>query len=80
MRVIVANAGLEVGPVLERARSDRRVYDVLRREWVDPWSGGILDPLTVTRTALESSVSTVMTALTADVLIRRTWPPRAVEP
>ena len=80
MRVIVANAGLEVAPILERARCDRRVYDVLRRAWVDPWSDGILDPLTVTRTALQASVSTVMTALTADVLIRRTRPPQAVEP
>jgi chaperonin GroEL len=80
MRVIVANAGLEVPPILEQARCDRRVYDVLRQAWVDPWSGGILDPLTVTRTALEAGVSTVMTALTADVLIRRTQPPRAVEP
>jgi chaperonin GroEL len=80
MRVIVANAGLEVAPILEQARCDRRVYDVLRQVWVDPWSGGMMDPLTVTLTALEASVSTVMTALTADVLIRRTQPPRAVEP
>jgi chaperonin GroEL len=80
MRVIIANAGLEVAPILEHARCDRRVYDVLSRAWVDPWGSGILDPLTVTLAALEASVSTVMTALTADVLIRRTKPPRAVEP
>jgi chaperonin GroEL len=80
MRVIVANAGIEVAPILEQARCDRRVYDVLRRAWVDAWSDGILDPLAVTLTALEASASTVMTALTADVLIRRTQPPQAVEP
>jgi chaperonin GroEL len=80
MRVIVANAGLEVAPILERARCDRRVYDVLRQAWVDPWSGGILDPLAVVLTALEASVSAVMTALTADVLIRRAKPPRVVDP
>jgi chaperonin GroEL len=80
MRVIVANAGLEVAPSLARARCDRRVYDVLRQAWVDPWSGGILDPLAVVLTALEASVSAVMTALTADVLIRRAKPPRVVDP
>jgi chaperonin GroEL (HSP60 family) len=47
---------------------------------VDPWSGGILDPLAVVLTALEASVSAVMTALTADVLIRRAKPPRVVDP
>jgi chaperonin GroEL len=80
MRAIVMNAGFEAGPILAQARCERRVFNVIRRNWVDPWSGGILDPLTVVQTVLETSVSTVSTALTADVLVRRKNPPITVEP
>jgi chaperonin GroEL len=80
MRAIVANAGLEPAPILDRAHRDRDVYDVVQQAWVDPWSGGIVDPLSVTLTALETSVSAVMTALTADVLIHRKDAPTSVRP
>jgi len=80
MRVILANAGLEAAPIVADAQCERRVFDVVHRAWVEPWSGGIVDPLTVVSTALETSVSTVTTALTADVLIHRANPPMALEP
>jgi chaperonin GroEL len=80
MRVILANAGLEPSPILERARREPLVYDVLRQSWVDPWKGGIIDPWMVTQTALETSASAVMTALSADVLIHRKDAPTAVKP
>ena len=80
MRAIVANAGLQPAPIVERARCERQVYDVVRREWVDPWTGGIVDPLPVAVAALETSVSAIATALTSDVLIHRANPPMAVEP
>jgi chaperonin GroEL len=85
MRAIVWNAGLDAGPILDEARRGRqhnppRVFDVVRREWVDPWSAGLVDPLPVALAALETSVSTAMLALTAEVLIRRKKPPRAVNP
>jgi chaperonin GroEL (HSP60 family) len=53
---------------------------VLSQTWVDPWTAGIVDPLTVTLTALETSVSAITTALTADVLIHRKDAPTAVQP
>ena len=80
MRAIVRNAGMESAPIVDRARQNGEIYDVLREEWVDPWRSGILDPLTVTLAALEASVSVAMTALTSDVLVRRKHPPTAVEP
>jgi chaperonin GroEL len=81
MRAIVANAGLEAEPIVARARCERQVFDVVGRCWVDPWSGeGIVDPLEVVLTGLETSVSMVASALAADVLIRRQNAPRAVQP
>jgi chaperonin GroEL len=85
MRAIVRNAGLDEGPILDHARrglqdDQPRVFDVVRREWVDPWRAGIVDPLSVVLAALETSVSTALLALTADVLVRRKKPPRAVNP
>jgi chaperonin GroEL len=80
MRAIVANAGLQPAPIVERARCERQVYDVIRAGWVDPWTAGIVDPLPVAVAALETSVSAIATALTSDVLIHRANPPMAVEP
>ena len=80
MRVIVANAGLQPAPIVERARCGRQVYDVVRRGWVDPWSGGIIDPLSVAEAALATSVSAIATALRSEVLIHRANAPMAVEP
>jgi chaperonin GroEL len=80
MRAIVANAGLQPAPLVERARCERQVYDVVRGGWVDPWAGGIIDPLAVASAALETSVSAIATALTSDVLIHRADAPMAVEP
>ena len=80
MRAIVANAGLQPAPIVERARCERQVYDVIRGGWVDPWTAGIVDPLPVAVAALETSVSAIATALTSDVLIHRANPPMAVEP
>ena len=80
MRAIVANAGLQPAPIVQRARCERQVYDVVRREWVDLWTGGIVDPLPVAVAALETSVSAIATALTSDVLIHRANAPMAVEP
>jgi chaperonin GroEL len=80
MRTIVSNAGFESAPIVERARCGAEVFDVVRRTWVDPWTSGIVDPLSVTLAALESSVSAVVTALSADVLIRRKHAPTSMQP
>ena len=86
LRTIVRNAGFEAGPIVDHAlglgrRADGlRVFDVLRQEWVDPWSAGIVDPLSVALAALETSVSMARLALSAEVLVHRKNAPRAVAP
>ncbi|HEY2596497.1 MAG TPA: chaperonin GroEL [Chloroflexota bacterium] len=71
MRTILTNAGFDAGPIVERARACDQVYDVVRQQWVDPWVRGLVDPASVVRTALETSVSAAAVCLTADVLIHR---------
>jgi chaperonin GroEL len=85
MRAIASNAGFEAEPIVHYARrsldgGQTCVFDVLHGEWVDPWGAGIIDPQAVVLQALEAGVSAAMTALTAEVLIRRKNPPRAVAP
>jgi len=86
MRAILDNAGLEAAPIVDEARGraagevQARVFDVLRREWVHGWKGGIVDPLTVTLAALETSVGTAALTLTSEVLVRRKNPPMAINP
>jgi chaperonin GroEL len=86
MRAILGNAGLEVAPIVHEARRrgasqvQEYVFDVLRREWVHAWSGGIVDPLTVALAVLETSVGSAALALTSEVLVRRKNPPMAMNP
>ena len=53
-------------------------FDVLKGAWVDAHASGLVDPIGVTRTALEAAVSTAATALTVEVLIRRRDPLRRI--
>jgi chaperonin GroEL len=71
MRAILSNAGFEASALLERARRGDLVYDVVCRDWVDPWTTGLLDPLGVVCAALEASVSAAAAGLTTEVLIHR---------
>jgi chaperonin GroEL len=80
MCAIATNAGFDASPIVNRARCDPRVFDVVRRTWVDPWDGGIVDPLTVTQTALDTSVSAVGSMLSAAVLVHRKDAPVAAGP
>lgn len=82
MRAIVENAGFDPSPIVHEAR--RRgpgwTFDVVRGEWVEARAGGLVDPLPVTLTALEASVSSATMALTTDVLVRHRKPSTAVNP
>ncbi|HET6319344.1 MAG TPA: chaperonin GroEL, partial [Chloroflexota bacterium] len=81
MRTILRNAGLEPEPLLAHARAcPGSVFDALREEWVDPHATGLVDPLSVTMTALETAVSMAATTLTAEVLVHRKNPPMSMEP
>jgi chaperonin GroEL len=73
MRTLLRNAGLEAEPVLHEAhcRGVGWSFDVVRREWVNGLTGGLVDPLSVTLTALEAAVSGASAALSSDVLIAK---------
>jgi chaperonin GroEL len=76
--VIARNAGLDARAIVHRGREQApgAAFDVLAGAWVDARETGLVDPLGVTRTALEAAVSTAATALTSEVLIRRKDPLR----
>lgn len=81
-RAIAANAGIapEALAADPGAGTPGRTFDVLRRQWVDAWDAGIIDPLPVVRAALEGSVSTAAMALSTDVLVRHKRPETAKTP
>ena len=86
MQAILRNAGVDAPSIVHEAQSraargvPARVFNVVSRVWVDPWSVGLVDPLPVTVAALETSVRTACVALTSEVLVRRKDPPMVVEP
>jgi chaperonin GroEL len=68
---IVRNASHDHRPILARLRQSPPGYgfDAVRGEILDMSEAGILDPLKVIRTALETGASTGMMALTTDALV-----------
>lgn len=72
MKVIVENAGLQSGPILNRAQtqSNSRAYNVITGMWVDCSESGLIDSWSVVRTSLEVAVSTATMVLSTDVLVR----------
>ncbi len=85
MRQIAANAGEEGAVVIALARKRQAAtgnanigYEVNSGEYVDLVEAGVLDPVKVTRSALENGVSIAMMILTTDVLV--TEIPQAAAP
>ena len=68
---IAANAGLEGSVIINKVReSDTGVgFDVLKEEYVDMVSAGILDPAKVTRSALQNATSVASTLLTTESVV-----------
>ena len=71
IRQIAENSGLEASVVVQKilASGDGIGLNAETGEFVDLFKAGIVDPLKVTRTALENAVSLVGTILTTEVLI-----------
>ena len=68
---IAANAGLE-GSVIINKVAESAVgmgFDVLKEEYVDMVSAGILDPAKVTRSALQNATSVASTLLTTESVV-----------
>jgi chaperonin GroEL len=82
MHAIVTNAGFDGDALIAGTypSAEGMMYDVIERRWLDAWDARIIDPLPVVLAALEGSVSAAAMAITTDVLVRRSNPPRATEP
>jgi chaperonin GroEL len=82
LRVIAINAGIDDSPLVHNAyeRGPDAVFDVLHRTWVDPWQSGILDATSILRQVIELSVSSAVTTLFTDTLVRSPTPANALTP
>src|SRR2546428_2741197 len=71
LRRICANAGAEGSVVVEevKKRGKGQGYDAARGEYADMVQTGIIDPLKVTRSALENAASIATMILTTETLI-----------
>ncbi|MCL4833319.1 MAG: chaperonin GroEL [Caldilineaceae bacterium] len=75
MRMIAANAGLDGAVVVEKVRGlhlegkKTTGYDVIANNYVDMLEAGIIDPVKVTRSAVENACSIAAMILTTEALI-----------
>jgi chaperonin GroEL len=71
LKLIAENAGLEGAIVFQKVASlaTNMGYDALSEEYVDMFASGILDPMKVTRLALESAASIAALLLTTEAII-----------
>ena len=75
MRMIASNSGLDGAVVIEKVRmlhGDGKMttgYDVLENDYVDMLKAGIIDPVKVTRSAVENAASIAAMILTTSALV-----------
>ena len=72
IRQIAKNAGVDDGVVVQTVAKNESVsfgYDALKDEFCDMFERGIIDPLKVTRTALETASSVASTLLTTECVV-----------
>ncbi|MDR2676714.1 MAG: chaperonin GroEL [Endomicrobium sp.] len=73
MRMIVENAGLEASVIVDKVKNSKNVasfgYNADTNEYVDMIKAGIVDPVKVTRTALENAASIAGLVLTTETLV-----------
>ena len=68
---IAANAGLEGAVIISKVKEGKACFgfDALKEEYVDLAKSGILDPVKVTRSALQNATSVASTLLTTESLV-----------
>jgi len=68
LRQIVANAGLDGSVVVEKVKNSEPGigFDAAKNEYVDMFKAGIVDPVKVTRTALQNAASVASMILTTE--------------
>lgn len=71
MRQIAENAGKDGGVILEKARTQEKNvgYDAAHDKFVDMFEAGIIDPLKVTRSALQNAASVAAMFLTTEAAV-----------
>ena len=71
LRQVAANAGIDGAVVVDRVRSKPAGYgyNALTNEYVDMFQAGIIDPVKVTRSALQNAVSIASMVLSTDTLV-----------
>ena len=75
MRIIATNAGLDGAVVVEKVRGlhlegkKTTGYDVIANDYVDMLQAGIIDPVKVTRSAVENACSIAAMILTTEALV-----------
>ncbi|MBN2980227.1 MULTISPECIES: chaperonin GroEL [Cohnella] len=71
IRTIAANAGQEGSVIVERLKKEKVGvgYNAASGEWVDMFDAGIIDPVKVTRTALQNAASVASMFLTTEAVI-----------
>ena len=72
IRQIAANAGIEGSVIVENIKTANKPgdgYDALHGEYVDMIERGIIDPTTVTRSALQNAASVAAMVLTTESLV-----------
>ncbi len=72
IRQIAKNAGVDDGVVVQtvlKNENENFGYDALNNEFCDMFERGIIDPLKVTRTALETASSVASTLLTTECVV-----------
>jgi len=68
-RTILDNAGINPDVVLGKLNEGAAGYNAKTEEYVDMIEAGIIDPVKVTRTALENAVSIASLLITTDCLM-----------
>ncbi|WP_027087651.1 chaperonin GroEL [Cohnella panacarvi] len=71
IRTIAANAGQEGSVIVERLKNEPvgNGYNAANGEWVNMFEAGIIDPVKVTRTALQNAASVASVFLTTEAVI-----------
>jgi len=72
MKQIASNAGIDGSVVLERVKTAGKTgygFDAYKEEYCDMLACGIVDPVKVTRSALENAASVASMVLTTESLV-----------
>ena len=79
---IVANAGLEGSVIVNKVKESSvgHGFDAYKEEYVDMIEAGILDPVKVTRSALENATSVASTLLTTETVVANIKEPAPAGP